>query len=214
MSKAVLQLAPPERVAWKKPVLWLLSAIGIVIGLRFFVLYAGHYLTNFSEASYMMYWPVRGYLLTHVIGGSLALLTGPFQIWSGLRRRVLKAHRALGVAYLAGTVIGSSGAYYMAAVSPLRTFGISLIALATAWLATTGMAFIAIKKRRIDIHKEWMVRSYVITYAFVTFRVIDEMNLSFFANLGMERYATIGWLCWTVPLFCTEMVFQWRRMSR
>lgn len=34
-----------------------------------------------------------GVLLTHIVTGSLALVVGPIQLWSGLRRRSLLLHR-------------------------------------------------------------------------------------------------------------------------
>ena len=46
-----------------------------------------------SEISYGRFWDRSGWLLTHVIGGSLALLVGPFQFWSGLRQRHLRLHQ-------------------------------------------------------------------------------------------------------------------------
>ena len=36
-------------------------------------------------------------------------------------------------------------------------------------LAISGMALIAIRRRNFIQHKEWMIRSYVVTFAFVTF---------------------------------------------
>jgi hypothetical protein len=71
------------------------------------------------------------------------------------------------------------------------------------------MALIAIKARRFEIHKEWMIRSYVVTFGFVSFRLIDELNI--FAGLGTERYATTAWLCWTIPLLFAEVALQWKR---
>jgi hypothetical protein len=209
VAKAAHQLDLRPRVTATTIIGWIGAVAIIFIGLRFFVFAAGHYMIDFSEASYTRYWPNRGYLLVHIVGGSLALVSGPFQIWSGLRRRVLKAHRALGITYLTGVLLGSGGALYMAYVSPLRTFGVALTVLAVAWLVTSGMAFLAIKNRRIDAHKEWMVRSYVVTYGFVTFRLMDEMGL--FMNLGNERFATIAWLCWTIPLLFAEVALQWKR---
>ena len=198
-----------QATTWKTVLGWIAAGILAIVGLRFFVTSALHYFVDFSQESYQIYWPNRWYLLVHVAGGSIALLSGPFQIWSGLRRRVLGAHRFLGTAYLTGVVIGSLGAFYMAAVSPLPTFGIALTVLAIAWLVTSSMALIAIKYRRIEIHKEWMMRSYVVTFGFVVFRLIDEMNL--FANLGNERFATIAWVCWTIPLLLVEVALQWKK---
>ena len=198
-----------QATTWKTVLGWIAVGILAIVGLRFFVTSALHYIIDFSQASYQIYWPNRWYLLVHVAGGSIALLCGPFQIWSGLRRRVLGAHRFLGTAYLTGVAIGSLGAFYMAAVSPLATFGIALTVLAIAWLVTSSMALIAIKYRRIETHKEWMIRSYVVTFGFVVFRLIDEMNV--FASLGNERYATTAWVCWTIPLLLVEVALQWKK---
>jgi hypothetical protein len=54
-----------------------------------------------------------------------------------------------------------------------------------------------------------MIRSYVVTFGFVSFRLIDEFNL--FAGLGTERLATTAWLCWTIPLLLAEVALQWKR---
>jgi hypothetical protein len=34
------------------------------------------------------------------------------------------------------------------------------------------MAFLAIRRRQITQHQDWMIRSYVVTFAFVFFRMI------------------------------------------
>jgi hypothetical protein len=41
------------------------------------------------------------------------------------------------------------------------------------WVTTTTRAYLAIRRSLIDQHKEWMIRNYVVTFAFVTFRVIQ-----------------------------------------
>jgi uncharacterized membrane protein len=191
---------------------WLFGAIVLLTGVVFLTFGVGHYFFDFSEASYRQYWPHRGYLLMHILGGAVALVTGPFQLWSGLRRRVLKVHRALGKLYLAGVLVGSAGAFYMASVSPIPTFGVALTALGIVWLIVSSMAFIAIRNRRIEVHKEWMIRSYVVTYAFVTFRVVDESGV--LAGLGLERLATTAWVSWSIPLLLTEVALQWKRVVR
>ena len=71
------------------------------------------------------------------------------------------------------------------------------------------MAYLAIRNGRIEIHKEWVIRGYVVTYGFVNFRWI--VGLPVMAGLGPERLATAGWLCWTIPLVFSEVVLQWRR---
>ena len=84
--------------------------------------------------------------------------------------------------------------------------------LAAAWLGTTGLAWFAILRGEVALHRELMVRSYVVTFSFVFFRLIEGLPVL----TGMappDRYATIGWLCWTVPLLATELLLQARRIA-
>ena len=79
-----------------------LVALGAVV---FFFAAAFRYF-NYSEAPYgERYWPHANWLLAHVIGGSLALLAGLSQIWSGLRRVKLSFHRWIGKVYFGGVLL-------------------------------------------------------------------------------------------------------------
>src|SRR5580765_7395694 len=46
------------------------------------------------------YWPRRGWLLTHIAGGLVALLSGPVQLWLGLHNVKMHIHRRLGIIYI------------------------------------------------------------------------------------------------------------------
>jgi hypothetical protein len=54
-----------------------------------------------------------------------------------------------------------------------------------------------------------MIRSYVVTYGFVVFRVIQDSKL--LESFKVESLALSAWLCWTIPLLFAEMALQWRR---
>ena len=92
-------------------------------------------------------------------------------------------------------------------------FGSGLVALAIAWMVTTGMAFRAIKSRAIVQHREWMIRSYVVTFAFVFFRILVAVTESMGVGTVTERLGVAAWFCWAVPLMLTEPVLQWRRVK-
>jgi Predicted membrane protein (DUF2306) len=47
-------------------------------------------------------------------------------------------------------------------------FWLGLFVLSTAWAVTTGLALWSIRNRRIDQHRDWMLRGYVATFAFVS----------------------------------------------
>jgi len=162
---------------------------------------------------YGLYWPKRYWLLTHITGDMIALFVGLVQLWLGLRNRAMEWHRRLGFAYIASGTAGSVAAYYLSTHTDGGwVFGAGLSGLATAWFLTTGMAFLAVRRGLYDIHKEWMIRSYVVTFAFVTFRAL-QVSLSA-AGIGtvQEQLAISSWFCWAVPLLLTEVILQGRKI--
>ena len=168
---------------------------------------------HWDAAHYGRYWSARGWLALHVGGGLLALACGAFQLWSGLNGRTSGAHRLSGRLYALGVVAGSVGGLWIAIVRPaFPTLGPPLIMLAAAWLSTTGLAVAAIRRGQVALHKELMIRSYVVTFAFVFFRWWADSPV--FTDFSLpERFSTIGWLCWTLPLLVTELILQGRRIA-
>ena len=160
------------------------------------------------------YWPRRGWLLIHIAGALIALLSGPVQLWLGLHNVKLNIHRKLGLLYMAGMTIGSIGAIGLA----LQTdggliFGSGLFFLAVAWISTTSLAYVAIRKGLLDQHREWTIRSYVVTFAFVTFRIGQVAMV----GSGLPLLTVLGimaWACWAVPLLVTEILIQGRKLRK
>ena len=185
------------------------AAIVLVV---FFVVHAAQRFFVFSEASYRNLWVNRYWLLPHVVGGAIALLAGGAQFWSGLRQRHPAVHRWTGRVYLAGVVIGAASAYGMSFRAVLGwTFGIASFVMASAWVIATAMGVAAIRSGQVTAHREWMLRSYVVAFGFVTFRLMLISPL--FTGLGSvpERLTVLLWLSWTVPLLITEVALQWKR---
>jgi uncharacterized membrane protein len=159
------------------------------------------------------YWPRRGWLLVHIAGGLVALLSGPVQLWLGLHDVKMHIHRKLGLVYIAGMAIGSVGAIGLAfQTDGGLIFGSGLFFLAIAWITTTSLAYVAIRKGLIDQHREWTIRSYVVTFAFVTFRAGQVAMV----GQGIPLATAIGimaWACWALPLLMTEAVIQARKIA-
>src|ERR1700746_2265449 len=134
--------------------------VALAIALLWFVVQKIHYLTDYSLASYTdYYWPRRAGLIPHLIGGSLAITAGLVQIWLGLTNRVGALHHVLGRVYAAGVLIGSSSGFYLALTIPgPLAYAAGLFTLCVAWIITTGMALYSIRTRRIEQHREWMIR--------------------------------------------------------
>jgi len=166
-----------------------------------------------DEMSFRLYFPRRGWLLLHIAGGIAAVLAGPVQLWLGLSDRHMGLHRRLGLTYISGVAIGTVGAVALAVRTPVGwIFGAGLLGLATAWVITTGLAFASIRLRLIQQHKEWMIRSYVVTFAFVTFRVGDVVMRAAGVGEPLQNVAFLAWASWAVPLLITEAVLQGRKI--
>ena len=187
----------------------------------FFILFGGRFIVKdalpyfgFEEDLFGRYWNVRWSLIGHISGGLLALVIGPFQFWKGFRNTYLKLHRGLGKAYLIAILIAAMSSTYLAWTTALEihwTWALALQALAFVWIVTASMAFISVKRGRIQQHKEWMIRSYVVTFAFVIFRWLNELEILRELGSFVERGPTIGWLSWTIPLLITEIVISWNK---
>lgn len=176
---------------------------------------AGAAVPYFLSSSYgpPEYAPRRGWLLLHIVGGIIALLTGPVQLWLGLSDRGMEWHRRMGIGYMTGVAIGSLGAFYLATHTDFGwIFGAGLFGLATAWVTTTTLAYLAIKRSLIDQHKEWMIRSYVVTFAFVTFRIGDLTMQAAGIGEPLQNIAFLSWASWTLPLLVTEAILQGRKI--
>lgn len=155
----------------------------------------------------------RRYVLLHILGGMVALLAGPIQLWLGISDRGMRVHRRLGLVYVASVGFSCVGALYLAFHSDLGwVFSSGLVGLATAWIITTGLAFIAIRRQLYDQHKEWMIRSYVVTFGFVTFRALQVGLAAAHAGTLGEQLAVASWYCWAVPLMVTEAILQGRKI--
>jgi len=152
-------------------------------------------------------------VLVHIACGTVALLIGPVQLWLGPGRRHLGLHRRLGIAYAGSVGLGSGSAFYLAFTTRLGwVFGAGLTGLGVAWIVTTGLAVAAIRRRQIAQHAEWMVRSYVVTFAFVTFRLLWAAFRAAEVGTLPEQLAAASWLCWSVPLLFTEAILQGRKI--
>jgi hypothetical protein len=210
MSSNAMSLAPTRGSKAGKVIFWLGCAALAVLGVRFLSQVLLRYI-HFDAEHYRIFWAAKWWLVAHLGGGSLALLLGPFQFSGWLRRRYVKAHRWMGLLYLLGVLLGSIAALYMGLYVARKAFGHALLYLDLAWVVTTGMAYLAVLRRQFAAHREWMIRSYVVTFGFVLFRWMGR-DLKMYASLNPDAQSVmLSWLCWAVPLLFVEMALQWRR---
>ena len=188
-------------------------AVTFLVAGGFVLHYVFPYYLHYNPTAFHDLWPRRGWLLMHISSGMVALLIGPFQFSRWLRSRYLSLHRAMGRVYLIAIVCGAFAALALSISTPDGLpWSVGLQGLILAWVTTAGMAYYAIRQRQIQVHQEWMVRSYVVTFAFVTFRLLYDVPPMSRLGPANERAITYIWACWAVPLLATEVILQLRRM--
>lgn len=201
--------APDAAGSRSKPLVWL-GWLVIFSGLAYFLFQRIPRYFVLTPESYGNSWPRVSWLFPHIVGGLVATLLGPLQFWPKIRRDYLPFHRIAGRVYLVAVLGGSLASLGLSfrMNSANAAYAAGLIGLAGAWILTTGLAFVAIRRKNLAQHKQWMVRSYVVTFAFVTFRLLDDT----LSNRGLvpahEFYSIIAWGCWSVPLLITEAILQ------
>ncbi len=179
-----------------------------VVALWFINSYAVPYLTVERER-FGIYWARHDWLYVHIIAGMVALLSGPLQLWLGLNRKALQLHRVLGVGYALGVAVSGTAAFYLARHSDFGwVFRTGMTAMAVAWFVTTAMALIAIGYHVVEQHREWMIRSYVLTFGFVTFRVFLQIVQVAGVGTTLEQMTAASWFSWVIPLLVTEWAMQ------
>jgi uncharacterized membrane protein len=193
----------------------LLAALAVAV-LYFLAHSALPYYVSFEPTTYGDLWPRRWGLVAHVAGGMTAACAGLVQLGLGLTGRTGALHRGLGRAYVTAIGVGSVGAYYLAlTLGPTYVvYAAGLFMLSTSWVITTSMALVAVKRRALEQHREWMIRSYTVTFAFVTFRLVHDALLAWHVASDDNIQAAMAWACWSVPLLVAEPLLQLRKMQR
>ena len=161
------------------------------------------------------YYPV---LVAHIVFASIAMLAASVQIWTGLRQCYPIVHRWMGRVYVFGGVLPAAIAGL--AIGAMSPFGpvvrASNMLLAVAWLACTITGFRMGRQRRLEEHRRWMIRSFVLTMSIVTNRVwavvfvvvlSPQLTTTFNGNpllLGQAVAGLSAWLGWVIPLLVVE----------
>ena len=151
----------------------------------------------------------RQLLIPHVLGSVIALLSGPVQFSSRFRQRHLQFHRVLGRIYVISVVIGALTGIALAAGRPGLP---GTCVQAAAWVVCTAAAVITARNRQLVRHREWMIRSYAVTFTFVSSRVLNLWP-RYWSHLG-DTLAAVGVIAFTLAsLLVVDLGLNWRELT-
>jgi len=151
----------------------------------------------------------RHLLIPHTLAGIFALVIGPINFSSRIRQRYLKFHCVLGRIYVISVFIGAATGVALASGRPgfPGTCG-----QAAAWVVCTTAAFITARNRHVVQHRQWMARSYAVTFTFVSSRVLNLWP-SYWSHLG-DTLSAVGVIAFTLAsLLIVDLGLNWRELT-
>jgi uncharacterized membrane protein len=201
-------LAPTSARSRSKTVLWI--SLGLI---TLFVVITSEVLLVTGYPMYHAYRlqviADRHLLIPHTLAGIFALLIGPINFSSRIRQRHLQLHRILGRIYVISVFIGSFTGIALAAGRPGLP-GTSM--QAAAWMVCTTAAFVTARNRQIAVHRQWMARSYAVTFTFVSSRVLNLWP-RYWSHLG-DSFAAVGVIAFTLAsLLIVDLGLNWRELT-
>ncbi len=154
--------------------------------------------------------------MIHIIPGLLFMALGPLQFVRQLRNRKPGLHRWMGrVVLVSGAIIGGTAL----AMGPQLAIGGANETAATMFFAIVFLfclakAYASIRRGKVALHREWMIRAFAIGLAVATIRPIVGV---FFATRGITHltphdfFGTAFWLGFTMHLIAAEIWIDYTR---
>ncbi|MGL1921253.1 MAG: DUF2306 domain-containing protein [Hyphomicrobiales bacterium] len=185
-----------------KPTGWLLMSILVIAVSIYTIKYFRPGMPNAFQPEIYKAYALE--LRIHIAGGIIAALAGLTQFWGKFRNKHKNIHRWFGFIYIACVAVSAPIGLILATVSRggfVTHVGFGILSI--LWAFTTFKALYHVTQGQIQLHKQWMLRSYALTFAFVTLRAW----LGAFIASGIpedQAYQTVSWLCWVSNLLIVE----------
>ena len=155
-----------------------------------------------------------GVALLHILPGLVFLTLGPLQFVARIRQRRIGLHRWLGRVLV--TCGALSGVFALVASFRFPAFGgistqAATLFFGAIFLFSLAKAFRHIRRKEIDLHREWMIRVFALAMGVASIRVFIGLFQAF-GDRGMEEvFGTTFWLGFGVNLVAAEV---WINVTR
>ena len=160
------------------------------------------------------YQPFKWWLLPHGIFGAIVLLLAPLQFSDRLRRKFTRGHRILGRMYVVGVIVvaplGAYIQYYEERMGFPRSFTVLAVVDAVMLIATTAVAFVFAYRRKIALHRQWVMRSYAVALVFIEGRFV--LGVTGWELMGIEIAQAIIWACLAMSILLADLANNWVEM--
>jgi hypothetical protein len=148
-----------------------------------------------------------GWVLLHTLSGTAMIVTAPLNLYVGETRRWFGWHRHIGCTYIGAGYTATLAALAVNLRNPHDSLSVALSTslLALAWMWTASMGWRTGAQLRFGAHRDWMIRSYVLTWSFVLCRLAQRGELGELLDDGGSDL--LVWATWVAPaLVCEAML--------
>jgi Predicted membrane protein (DUF2306) len=152
----------------------------------------------------------------HVFTGILTLLAGFTQFSPYILKEHKGLHRFMGRLYVFNILFinfpaGMLMAFYANGHLPTR---IAFIILDSLWFWFTLKAFLEIKKGNVKVHKDFMIRSYALTFSAITLRTWKVILSGLFVIPPVTLYMIDAWIGFVPNLLVAEWLIRRKRKNK
>jgi uncharacterized membrane protein len=151
--------------------------------------------------------------LVHIVTGFVFMALGPIQFWPAVRKGWIGYHRAAGRVWMIASLVGVISALMLVPMLPV--FGsfeasVAVTIAGSMFLVCLAQGYRRIRRRQIDKHREWMIRTLAIGLGISTFRVLLPVLMAFGITFP-EAWDTVVWLGFLINAVVAEV---WINVTR
>jgi uncharacterized membrane protein len=152
----------------------------------------------------------------HLLPGGIFLVLAPLQFSARLRRRHIRIHRWSGRVIVVAAIIGAVAGMYFGILMPYAGWGeaVGIVIFGGLFLTSVGRGYIAIRRRQVARHREWMIRMVALALAISTVRILVGVLDYALTPAGFtprQNFVLAVWAGWIITLAAGEL---WIRYTR
>lgn len=144
----------------------------------------------------------------HIVSSWVVMFLGVLQFIPAIFKKNNVIHRRLGKIYVIFVLLLSapSGLVLAFYANGGLSVKIAFCCQSLLWWFFTFIAWVKIRKKNIEEHTKFMLRSYSITLAAMSLRFLSFLMVYSFDTKPIETYLTVAWLSWVGNLVFIEIL--------
>lgn len=172
-----------------------------------------HFLKLKQEYIHISWWRIAFYV--HVFSSILALAAGFTQFSNNVLKNHKQLHRTIGKIYVINILLVNFPAGMILAVyaNGLLPTKIAFVILDSLWFYFTLRAYIAIRKKKVREHREFMIRSFALTFSAITLRTWKIILSDVLHWDPLTSYMVDAWMGFVPNLLFAEWIIRRKRLS-